>query len=334
MPRILGTGLVALDLIVQHRAGEQQLSASGGGTSANVTAILSRMGWNASWLGEIDHSRAGQVVRKDMHRAGVELHTVPGPKASPTAIFAHHIAHESDGSCRHWFSDRCPHCDRKLPSYRRPSDSWLGAQVRHAQQADVFFVDRLSSAALDLAHAARRHGALVVYEPSTASDAPWMDEMIELADIVKFSSDRCHALEGVTPTNREALWVETLGRDGLRWSLGSLEAHREHVPAVVNSKAIDACGAGDWLTSALLFGLARSGKPPSRMVRNELTQVLTVASHVAAWSVGYLGARGALYDAPVHSIFELLMQPASERTPAPSTIVRPKPTQTFYCAFA
>ncbi len=306
MPRLIGTGLLALDLIVQHGPDGQQLSASGGGTCGNVLAILARLGWQASWLGSMEPSAPGRMVLDEMHRGGVDTHT--SHDDAPAPIFAHHIHIDADGNARHWFSDACPVCSRRLPRYARPSDAWLRRQTRHVRDADVFFADRLSAGALELAQLAHERGALVVYEPSSASDAPWMADMIAIADIVKFSSDRASALRDSAPPNERTLWVETRGRDGLRWSLGRVGAHHAVIPAVHNPAAIDTCGAGDWFTSALLFGLAQMQKKPAPadLTYSQLAALMQRATSVAAWSCGFLGARGGLYDAPVHVLFDQL----------------------------
>ena len=333
MPRLVGTGLLALDLIVQHGPGGQRLSASGGGTCGNVLAILARLGWDAIWLGTMAPSAPGRMLLDEMQRGGVQAYT--SPDAAPAPIFAHHIRTCADGHARHWFSDICPVCARRLPRYTHPCDMWLRSQAQHVRAADVFFVDRLSAGALDLAQLAHECGALVVYEPSSASDAPWVADMIAIADVVKFSNDRASTLRGRAPPNERALWVETRGLDGLRWSLGRVGAYQAIMPAVRNPLAIDACGAGDWLTSALLFGLARRQKKPADLSFEQLAALMQQASGVAAWSCGFLGARGGLYDAPVRAILDQLQVPPSQAAVLAS-LSRPVPRldPVAHCVYA
>lgn len=332
MPYIVGTGLLALDLIVQRSPDGVHFSASGGGTCGNVLAILARMGWRSSWLGAIDDSLPGHVVRSEMKRAGVCLHSALPEEAPPVPVFAHHINVDAHGHSHHWFSRDCPHCGRKLPRYEHPSDAWLNQQGRYASEADVFFADRLSGSVIELAERAKRNDALVIYEPSVASDGPWMADMIGLADIVKFSSDRSSALEGFDGSKECALWIETMGKKGLKWTFGETAPHL--VPAVHNPSAIDACGAGDWFTSALIFLLSRTGSKPADLDAAHLSELMSVASGVAAWSCGFLGARGALYDAPIYSVYkQLCVAPAA----APQNLTRPKPRfddAGEYCAFS
>lgn len=308
MPHIVGTGLLALDVIVQRTGAGVSYSASGGGTCGNVLAILARMGWQSSWLGAIDDSAIAKLIRHEMESAGVCLHTTTVHDAPPAPVFAHHIDVDAHGHANHWFSDNCPHCGRKFPSYQRPADNWLTSQVAHARMADVFFADRLSESIIELAAQAKAHGALVVYEPSTSSDLPWMAQMFALADVIKYSSDRRNALKELDSADNHTLWIETLGSRGLHWGFG--RDNRHEIAAVPNPGAIDACGAGDWFTSALIFLLAGTTRRPSQLTPGQLTQAMQTAAGVAAWSCSFLGARGALYDAPIHSVFEQMRLPA------------------------
>lgn len=334
MPYIVGTGLTALDLIVQKGPSGVSYSASGGGTCGNVLAILARMGWRSSWFGSFDESASAHLIRTEMTRAGVLMHTAPTGSTSRVPVFAHHIDVDAHGHASHWFSDACPHCGGKLPSYERPSDSWLNSLGRYAREADVFFADRLSAGVIDLAERAKHAGALVVYEPSSSSDTPWMSEMMGLADIVKYSHDRAQALENAMPASNGALWIETQGRNGLRWAHGRAGVWHA-VPAVDNPEALDSCGAGDWFTSALLFLLLHTDHKPYELGTNQLNEVMRAASRVAAWSCGFLGARGALYDAPIRCVYEQLNVTSMPHT-TPQQLSRPEPFLEIgnVCAFA
>lgn len=295
MPRIVGTGLVALDLIVEHDEAGTRTSASGGGTCGNVLAILARLGWQAQWLGGLGASDLELTVGRDLAAAGVD---VAGAGAwTPVAAFAHHVRRLLDHSSEHWFSTDCPCCQRALPRYARPADRWLRRHAGAVERCDVFFADRLSAATLELAVAARRTGALIVYEPSVASDAPWIEPMLELADVVKYSHERADALGAHRAGRRDVLWIETHGRHGVRWSRRGREGAMHHVDAVPGVTVRDACGAGDWFTSALLHQLGHCARPPAALATERVQAMLVQASQVAAWSCGFLGARGALYDA-------------------------------------
>lgn len=326
MPHIVGTGLVAFDLIVEHRPNGRTLSASGGGTCGNVLAVLAQLDWTASWLGAIETSATGNVVRAEMKSAGVSLQAVADCDSTPAPVFVHHVQwSDTDELLQHWFSNECPRCSHELPRYARPSDEWIRRQAHQVERADVFFVDRLSAGIVDLAIMARSNGAMIVYEPSVASDAPWLDEMLAVADVVKFSQDRVAALGELREGLHSALWIETRGDQGLRWSRGNKHGRSASLPPVRNPHAIDACGAGDWFTSALLFGLAQTGSKPVDLCDGHLTQVLEAASRVAAWSCGFLGARGALYEANVQDIFQQMGTPPAPTVHQRAPLTRPVP---------
>jgi sugar/nucleoside kinase (ribokinase family) len=327
MPHIFGAGLVALDLIVEHRPTGRALSASGGGTCGNVLAILAHMGWKASWVGAVDGSVAGHLIRNEMNRVGVDLSMVAECASSPAPVFAHHVHwSSSDEMMHHCFATECPHCSQALPRYSRPADTWLLSHTDKIEHADIFFVDRLSTGALELAATARKHGALVVYEPSVTSDSPWLEEMLAIADVVKYSHDRVTALGDMwgRPTNHRALWIETRGKDGLRWAHSDQRERNGILPAVHNPLALDACGAGDWFTCALLFGFTQSKMKPVDLGEGLLIEILKAASRLAAWSCGFVGARGGLYESSSNAIFEHLQTFPSRPTQSRSPLTRPQ----------
>lgn len=294
MPRIVGTGLVALDLIVEHGTSGRRTSTSGGGTCGNVLAILASLGWQAQWLGALGPSEVARAVGDDLAAAGVG---VSGHDAAATvAVFAHHVRQTPGTAAEHWFATECPSCQRAMPRYVRPADSWLSRLASEVDQCDVFFADRLTQATVDLAARAREAGALVVYEPSAASDAPWMSAMFQLANVVKYSRERAHALAAFRTDRKDLLWIETCGSQGMRWSRRGSEGEMHALPAVTNLSIRDSGGAGDWFTGAFLYQLARLTRAPATLPIETLRQILGTASRVAAWSCGYLGARGMLYD--------------------------------------
>jgi sugar/nucleoside kinase (ribokinase family) len=119
----------------------------------------------------------------------------------------------------------------------------------------------------------------------------------------------------------------------LRWSLGLVGALHAVAPATHNPTAIDACGAGDWFTSALLFGLAQAHRKPADLSYTQLAALMRHASGVAAWSCSFLGARGGLYDSPVPALFEQLhVAPSHPAAPLKRPISRVEDAD--HCVYA
>ncbi len=68
------------------------------------------------------------------------------------------------------------------------------------------------------------------------------------------------------------------------------------MPAVVAERVVDTCGAGDWLTSGILFGLREHAEGLEVGAGRCAEKILRSAQQLAAWSCGFAGARGALYE--------------------------------------
>lgn len=299
-PRIFSVGLIALDVlrVADH---PERASFRAGGTAGNVAAILSTLGWPARAAGPADHSMASSLLLDDLRRCGVEYHALEGA-CVPV------IVEELDVHAQHRFVFDCPVCGRELPRYHR--DAHAAGMEAHANDAavDVFFADRLSDEIIALANAARHQGAFVVYEPSDPADAPWAEAMFGLADMVKYSADRAPALPWLQAG--DYLEVRTSGAQGLQWRWpGKAMAQWRSMAAVQAPRVVDTCGAGDWLTAGILIGLlepmARLEEPPAPPA---LDEILRCAQLLAAWSTGYAGARGALYESGP-AVARTIMQP-------------------------
>ena len=286
-PRIFSVGLIALDVL---RVPDKPELASfrAGGTAGNVAAILSALGWPAQAAGPADGSRASSLLIDDLQRCGVEYHALED-SCVPVIVEELHVG------AQHRFLFDCPVCGRELPRYRRDTYA-MGITQAKDHSFDVFFADRLSAEILALADMARHHGAFVVYEPSDPADEPWASAMFTLADMVKYSGDRAAALPWLQAG--DYLEVRTSGAHGLHWRWpGQAIAEWQSMAAIQVPHVVDTCGAGDWLTAGILIGLFELGEDVSEQSAPSLLEdVLYSAQQLAAWSTGYAGARGALYE--------------------------------------
>lgn len=286
-PRVIAAGLVALD-VLHPRGGDRAAAFRVGGTAGNVASILGAMGWSALATGPADDSAAFKVLLEDLHECGVEYHA--------TAAGAIPVIVQELSERGHSFSFDCPGCGRAFPRFARSGIAAHPALNTRSQQADVFFADRLSADVIALAYGARSQGAFIVYEPSDENDAPWAAEMLAMASMVKCSSERAPRLSWLGDEG-EYLKVHTLGADGLRWRWPKHGiAGWQHMSAIRADRVVDTCGAGDWLTSGILFGLREHTDEINRGARRCAEQILRSAQQLAAWSCGFAGARGALYE--------------------------------------
>lgn len=266
----------------------ERVSFRVGGTAGNVAAILGALGWPVALAGPEDDSRAYSLIREDLERCGVQYH---GMHRTAVPVIVEHLAKHAT----HQFFFDCPACGRALPRYRRDRREHVSSDAV-APGADVFFADRLSDEILALANAAKEHGAFVVYEPSDPADAPWSVSMLGLADMVKYSAERASTLDWMS--EGDFLEIRTRGAQGLQWRWrGEGIGEWQSMAAVGASRVVDTCGAGDWLTSGILIGLLEHMGPlAERASVVALHSILGNAQQLAAWSCGYAGARGGLYE--------------------------------------
>jgi sugar/nucleoside kinase (ribokinase family) len=308
MPQIVGTGLAALDLIVDYGSRADRYLAGGGGTCANVLAALATMGWQSTLIGAVRQSKAAEIVAEDLKAAGVEVEFVFSSEASAVPVIVEHVGRGLfSRRVRHWFSFDCPFCRRELPRFSVPADELLSTKAHRIQQTDVFFADRLSPAIVEMAASARHRGAFVMYEPSTISDQRWTEAMLAVAHVVKYSADYAKKLS-LVPVG-DALWIETHGAKGLRWKASAASSWTA-IRAPVVPKLVDSCGAGDWFSAGLLLSLFEVATDPRSAAERQLEEAIQYAMLLAAWSCGFLGARGPLYDTDSAEAIDIISRAA------------------------
>lgn len=297
-PKVLGTGLIALDLVISADP-DRPIQSWAGGTCGNVLSILAYLGWSSYPIARLDHDAAATRVAADLERWGVHLDFVhSGPTTStPIIIQENHVTRA--GVAKHKFTWTCPRCGSWLPSFRPITRDVLETVGPAVDDAAVFFLDRLSRAALTLAQRAAEHGALVVFEPSGRSDPKLFSEAIKIAHIVKYADQRLSDAGGTMSTDTATLLeVQTLGSRGLRFrhKADGVASDWRELDAIPASEVVDTCGSGDWCTAGVLSRLAANGQAGFRgHSSDDIADALQYGQSLAAWNCEYEGARGGMY---------------------------------------
>lgn len=296
-PRAFGTGLIALDLVMSANP-NLPVQAWAGGTCGNVLSILAYLGWESYPIARMNGDPASERVRADMSRWGVKLDFAGCEPTSHTPIIIQEIRRGRDGSPTHRFSWACPRCGQWLPSFKPVTRQAVDAVGDGLNGAQVFFMDRLSRAALTLAARASDAGAIVMFEPSGKSDPKLFAEALQLAHIVKYADQRLSEAGGAMASNSATIIeIQTMGVDGLRYRhrLATL-SDWTHLPAVSAPQFLDSCGSGDWCSAGLLSKIAGGGLPGLKSASIEnLTSALRYGQALAAWNCAFEGARGGMY---------------------------------------
>lgn len=297
-PVVLGSGLVALDVVVAGTAGEPAALVAGG-TCGNVLTILSYLGWQSYPLSRLNGDRASVRLQRDLQRWNVRLdHARLDPPAA-TPMVVHRIHRDGDGLPFHTFSWTCPSCGARLPWYRPVHKAAAHAVASRMPAHSVFFFDRVSRGTLLLAEASARQGGVVVFEPSGFGDVKLFREALRLAHVLKYSRDRMGQLDEIGAIRGPLLEIETLGRWGLcyRTKLGD-HVHQDwtKVDAFPTGTFRDAAGAGDWCTAGILDRIARGGFAGLQQLSRELLQdAISFGQALAVWNCAFEGARGGMY---------------------------------------
>jgi sugar/nucleoside kinase (ribokinase family) len=274
---VLANGFVALDVVRSN----QGVWMRAGGTAGNVAANLAYFGWKARIAGLIGRDEAGRIVSRDLSDAGVDTSDLYQHDEVGTPL----VLHEVNGKS-HRFKFGCSVCGRPYHRYRPFASAKVSKLLSCKRLADVFFFDRPGAAALALAEAHAKAGRLVVYEPSSAANPGAHMQAAACADVIKYSEEQAAKftkyLPEYPPTHQ--LRIVTRGDKGVLFRLGP-EAWREQ-PAH-NVSVLDAGGAGDWMTAALLdcLGLHRPWQA------SEVEEAVRWAQGVAAVSCLVPGAR-------------------------------------------
>ena len=242
-PKVFGTGLIALDLVVGPDPGTPVRSWAGG-TCGNVLSILAYLGWDAYPIARMNDDAASGRVRADMMRWGVHMDWADCPPTAHTPIIVLEIRRTRDGRPDHRFSWSCPRCGTRLPPFKAITVDGVEAVKPALADASVFFLDRLSRATLALAAEVSACGAVVLFEPSGKTSDKLMAEALALAHIVKYADHRLAGIGGVMAGGSAVLLeVQTLGARGLRYRhrlhrgvcrwmyLGAVPAPRLPIPA-------------------------------------------------------------------------------------------------------
>jgi sugar/nucleoside kinase (ribokinase family) len=297
-PLIVGTGLVALDVVIRGN-GSQPVRCNVGGTCGNVLTILSYLGWNAMPVARLATDRARAIVDADLTRWSVDTRYLSIAPVAATPIIVERLSRDDRGAPIHRFSWTCPCCGAWLPRYT-PVGSRAVASVADAVPTPaVYFFDRPSRGAIALATAYSKRGVLIVFEPSASGEPELFETALELADVIKYSEERFVTLPPHKPQTRRRLEVQTLGVNGLRYRLlsGRRPAAWRKLPSIPTGALVDTAGAGDWCTAGMLMRLGLGGREGLEGLQTDaLEAALGHGQALAAWNCRFEGARGGMYE--------------------------------------
>lgn len=298
-PRIVGSGTFNLDTIVVRdrpdspagRAFTERVALQEvGGTCGNVMCLLAGMGFEAYPQACLDDSPEGLRITDDLERYGCDTRFVTNTPDGGTTLLRVTHRTDPDGTPRISVRAGSPGGSRfPRRKYLRARDQAPAFVGRVTQEfiPDFYFFDTPAAGHRYMARAFRQLGTTVFFEPSGMSTNADL-ESVRQSDIIQFSAEDIPDTS-FTDAFPDKLFIQTLGRDGLRYRFrgGDWKA----LPPVPNDNVVDTEGAGDCLTAAFIAGLS-CHLNPDELAEETVADLLAEAQRFASASVSVLGTKG------------------------------------------
>jgi fructokinase len=293
-----GTGLVALDVIMNGNPNTQPKFLAGG-SCGNVLVILSFLGWKSYPIARLSNKSSAKLLFEDLQKHQVNLDLISQSDNGSTPVIIHRILKDSENNPKHRYEFRIPETNIWFPSYKPV----LSAKVHDISTflliPKVFYLDRVSRATIDLAKHYKQKGSLIFFEPSSIGEEKHLKECLALADILKFSNDRLPKFKDLYPTRQVSIEIETLGANGLLYrSFKNKIDEWKFLPALHIDNAMDNAGAGDWCSAGIIHALFDNFENPivPDITINKLEQALIFGQFLSALNCNFYGARGLMYN--------------------------------------
>ncbi len=299
IPWIVTSGFVALDVVLgMEDPGCPRFYT--GGTSGNVSVAMAYMGWRSTPVSRLADDEAGQFVRADLRRWGVDLTHLATASPCSTPIVVHRIFAGKDGRPKHRFLWTCPDCGAYLPSYRPVLAEAITQVSAEIDNPSVFFTDRVSKSSFELAKHCKKEGAVFVFEPSGVGDPAQFVRMLGICDVLKYSDQRAKSFSDLLQDNRALLEIQTLGEEGLRFAIRTIRASKKWTQSPSHDVQVkDTAGAGDWTTVGLIARLfGRGAESLKDLTKVKVLDALNYGQALAAVNCQFEGSRGAMYQLP------------------------------------
>lgn len=283
---VVGTGFTVLDRI--YADGDFAVEELGG-SCGNVLLSLAMLHRQVAPLIALGGDEVGGRLIDEFVRAGADTRFISqrGDLRSPV------IAQELDtASGRHSFSFICRDTMVEYPRYQPIEDREVSAAAGALAACSVFYADRLSRSILDAMEQAHAAGALIYFEPSEV-DEGLFEEALELASVVKYSSERLGDEIDYLVCQSAAFAIVTHGADGLEIRRGARSVQCLAIPA---GRVADTSGSGDMVSVGLIDWLLGHARSRSAIELDDLVVGVVAGQHLAAANCAYTGARGLFRD--------------------------------------
>jgi sugar/nucleoside kinase (ribokinase family) len=289
-PKIVGTGLFALDMVLDHEG--KVLSHGVGGSAGNVLSILAGFGWEVVPIAELGADLAGEFIFQEFSALNADLSYLHKSSGYQTpVVYQHQLGKNSPKT--HEFSFACPRCGEKRPLRTSSTLQDGRVDIEHLG-ADVLYLDRATKLGVQLAEYYHDRDVLIVFEPSAIGPEPELfQRALNAAHVIKYADERLADLQSFEITN-VSVEICTMGAAGLRYRAPSLGHEWVILDAFQVPELVDTSGAGDWCTAGMIYHLFNEAPAfDIRMISyNRLYRASRFGQALSALNCMTLGARG------------------------------------------
>jgi len=301
---ITAVGEILIDLT---QAGVNELgipvfAANPGGAPANLAVAAARLGAATAFIGKVGTDSFGTFLRNTLAEKKVDVSGMVTDPHNRTTLAV--VALDKFGE-RTFSFYRDPSADVNLHAEEISEDQLKNTKFLHFGSVSLT-TDPARSATLYAAETAKKHGAIISYDPNYRASL-WSDEataierMLEplsMVDVLKVSDEELPLLTGATDLEAGS---QILADKGIRMVLVTLGANGAfyrfrgktgHVPGV-KVKVGDTNGAGDTFFGATLAQLARFDRLDD-VTAQELEQIIAVSNKAASITTSRHGAIPAM----------------------------------------
>lgn len=268
MTDITAVGEILVDL-TQSGVNEQGVpvfAANPGGAPANLAVAAARLGASAAFIGKVGADSFGTFLRNTLVENKVDVSGMATDPHNRTTLAV--VALDRFGE-RTFSFYRDPSADVNLRAEEIPGELLKNTKFLHFGSVSLT-TDPARTATLYAAQTAKRHGAIISYDPNYRASL-WRDEttaikrMLEplpMVDVLKVSDEELPLLTGTTDLEKGSkiladqgirLVLVTLGADGAFYRF---HGKTGHVPGI-RVRVGDTNGAGDTFLGATLAQLAK-----------------------------------------------------------------------------
>lgn len=297
MPNCFGTGLLALDVILNGNINATPKLLTGG-SCGNVLSILSFLEWDVYPIARLSKKVSTSYLLNDLKYNKLKTDLITQTDDGSTPIIIHRILKDSNGNPKHRFEFKVPKTSIWLPSYKPVLSNKVEGLTSFSKIPKVFYLDRVSRANIDLAKFYKEKGSVIFFEPSSMSDDKQFLECLAITDIFKFSNDRLPNYKSKYVKRQVFIEIETFGANGLAYRSFKQKSDKwNFLSAPFLHTVQDSAGAGDWCSAGMIHNLCKEGRVSLETLKvKELENSLQYGQFLGAANCCFFGARGLMYN--------------------------------------